>query len=144
MNTTATPSVAKHDIVETALAAGHFSTFSNAIKMADLTGALKGNGPFTVFAPTDEAFKKLPQGELDALLNDKIRLVSMVKSHVLPSKLLSKDITTRHSKTLEGNSLNVVNTSGDVSINDGKVTTADIETTNGVIHAIDTMVVQKH
>lgn len=144
MNAIATPIVAKHDIVETALAAGHFSTFSNAIKMADLTGALKGNGPFTVFAPTDEAFKKLPQGELDALLNDKIRLVSMVKSHVLPSKLLSKDITTRQSKTLEGNSLNVVNADGGVSINDGKVTTADIETTNGVIHAIDTMVVQKH
>lgn len=144
MNANATPIVAKHDIVETALAAGHFSTFSNAIKMADLTGALKGNGPFTVFAPTDEAFKKLPHGELDALMNDKPRLIKMVKSHVLPSKLLAKDITTRQSKTLEGNSLNVVNASGGVSIDEGKVTTADIETTNGVIHAIDTMVAQKH
>jgi uncharacterized surface protein with fasciclin (FAS1) repeats len=144
MNTIASPTLAKHDIVEAALAAGHFSTFSNAIKVADLTGALKGNGPFTVFAPTDEAFKKLPQGELEALLKDKIRLTSMVKSHVLPSKLLSKDITTRQSKTLEGNSLDVVNASGGVSINESKVTTADIETTNGVIHAIDTVITQKH
>lgn len=144
MNAIASPILAKHDIVETALAAGHFSTFSNAIKMADLTGALKGSGPFTVFAPTDEAFKKMPQAELEALMKDKPRLISMVKSHVLPSKLLSKDITTRQSKTLEGNSLNVVNASSGMSIDAGKVTTADIETTNGVIHAIDTVIAQKH
>lgn len=135
------PVIAKHDLVETALATGHFSMLASAIQTANLTGALKGKGPFTIFAPTDEAFKKLPDGALDAILKDQTKLVSLLKSHVLPSKLMSKDMTTRPSKTLEGNMLNVVCADGAVSVNESKVTKADIEATNGVIHAIDTVVV---
>ena len=135
--------IAKHDVLGTAQAAGHFNTLTNAIKAADLIGAFKGKGPFTVFAPTDEAFKKLPAGALDGILKDKVKLVSLIKAHVLPSKLLSKDIITRPSKTLEGNTLNVVNTAGKITIDDAKVTAMDIEATNGVIHAIDSVILPK-
>jgi uncharacterized surface protein with fasciclin (FAS1) repeats len=141
MSAVASSIVAKHDIVETALASGHFSTFFKAIQIAELTGAFKGRSLLTVFAPTDGAFRKLPEGVLDAILKDKAKLASLIKSHVLPSKLMSQDMTTRQSKTLEGNMLNVVSENGMVSVNDAKVTKADILSTNGVIHAIDSVVV---
>ena len=135
--------IAKHDVMGTAMAAGHFNTLTDAIKSADLIGAFKGKGPFTVFAPTDGAFKKLPAGVLDDILKDKVKLVSLIKAHVLPSKLLSKDITTRQSKTLEGNTLNIVNADGKITIDDAKVTAMDIQASNGVIHAIDNVILPK-
>ncbi len=135
--------IAKHDVMGTAMAAGHFKTLTDAIKSADLVGAFKGKGPFTVFAPTDGAFKKLPAGVLDDILNDKVKLVSLIKAHVLPSKLLSKDIATRQSKTLEGNTLNIVNADGKITIDDAKVTAMDIQASNGVIHAIDNVILPK-
>jgi uncharacterized surface protein with fasciclin (FAS1) repeats len=131
---------AKHNIIENALAAGSFNTLCNAIEVAGLVGAFKGAGPLTVFAPTDEAFNKLPAGTLEELLKDKNRLVSMIKSHVLPSKLMSKDIISRSSKTIQGNSLNVVSKDGKVTIDDANITAADIESSNGVLHGIDTVV----
>lgn len=141
MSTVASSILAKHDIVETALASGHFSTFFKVVQIAELTGAFKGRSLLTVFAPTDGAFRKLPEGVLDALLKDKVRLSSLIKSHVLPSKLMSQDMTTRLSKTLEGNMLDVVCENGVVKVNDAKVTKADILSTNGVIHAIDSVMI---
>lgn len=140
MSAVASSFVAKLDVVETALASGHFSTFFKAVQLADLTGAFRSKGPFTVFAPTDGAFRKLPAGALDAILQNKTRLCSLVKSHVVSGRLLSQDLTLQ-AVTLEGSTLNVACDDGVVRINGAKVTKADIVGTNGVIHAIDAVVI---
>jgi uncharacterized surface protein with fasciclin (FAS1) repeats len=129
------------DIVDTAVAAGAFSTLVKAVKAAGLVETLKGPGPFTVFAPTDEAFAKLPAGTLDSVLKDKAKLTAILTYHVVPGKVLAKDVlglNGKSVKTVQGGMLKVDTTSG-VKIGGATVTKADVETSNGVIHIIDTV-----
>jgi len=140
----ATPNhVALHDIVDTAVAAGSFTTLVAAVTAAGLGETLKGPGPFTVFAPTDDAFAKLPAGTVEDLLKpeNKGKLASILTYHVLPSKVLSKDIAgkTMQVKTVQGSEVAIDATSG-VTVGGAKVVTADIEATNGVIHVIDAVI----
>jgi uncharacterized surface protein with fasciclin (FAS1) repeats len=130
------------DIVDTAVAAGSFTTLVAAVQAADLVDTLKSAGPFTVFAPTDEAFAKLPAGTIDNLLKPENRdqLAAILTYHVVPGKIMSADISgaTISVDSVQGSALQVNATSG-VRINDATVVAADIETDNGVIHVIDTV-----
>ncbi len=129
------------DIVDTAVAGG-FKTLVAAVKAADLVDTLKGPGPFTVFAPTDEAFAKLPAGTLESLLKpeNKAKLQSILTYHVVPGRVMSQDAAKLSSaKTVEGRPLAIKATDGGLMVNDAHVTKADIEASNGVIHVIDTV-----
>ena len=132
------------DIVDTAVAAGQFNTLVAAVKAAGLVETLTGEGPFTVFAPTDEAFAKLPAGTVDDLLKpeNKDKLVSILTYHVVPGKVMSSDIAGKktEAKTVQGSSLEVDATKG-VMVDNAKVIKADIVASNGVIHVIDTVVI---
>lgn len=134
------------DIVDVAAGNGNFKTLVTAVKAAGLVDTLKGKGPFTVFAPTDEAFAKLPKGTVEDLLKpeNKEKLVKILTYHVLPSKVMAADIKgkTASVKTVEGSDISVDATSG-VKVNDAKVVTADVAASNGVIHAIDTVIMPK-
>lgn len=134
------------DIVDTAAGAGKFNTLVAAVKAAGLVDTLKGKGPFTVFAPTDEAFAKLPKGTVESLLKpeNKDKLVEILTYHVVPGKIMSKDIAGKKAEvaTVEGSKLSVDATDG-VEVDTAKVVTADIAATNGVIHSIDTVVMPK-
>ncbi len=130
------------DIVDTAVAAGDFKTLAAALQAAGLVDTLKGPGPFTVFAPTDAAFAKIPKADLDALLNDKAKLVAVLTYHVVPGKVMSKDVKPGMVKTVEGADLTITTTSG-VMVDQAKVTAVDIVADNGVIHVIDTVVLPK-
>jgi uncharacterized surface protein with fasciclin (FAS1) repeats len=134
------------DIVDTAVGAGKFSTLVAAVKAAGLVDTLKGPGPFTVFAPTDEAFAKLPKGTVEDLLKpeNKEKLAAILTYHVVPGKVMAADIAGKKTnvKSVQGSDLAVDASSG-VKINDATVTTADIATSNGVIHVIDTVVMPK-
>jgi len=130
------------DIVDTALAAGNFKTLSAALKAADLVPTLKGKGPFTVFAPTDAAFAKIPKSDLDALLKDKARLQAVLTYHVVSGKVLSTDLKPGNVKTVHGSNV-MVSTVGGAMVNDAKVVAADVAADNGVIHAIDTVLMPK-
>lgn len=130
------------DIVDTAVAAGQFKTLAAALTEAGLIDTLKGPGPFTVFAPTDAAFAKIPKADLDALLKDKAKLTAVLTYHVVPGALMSKDVKAGMVKTVQGSNLNVT-TDGGVMVNNAKVTGADIVADNGVIHVIDTVVMPK-
>jgi len=138
--------MAKADIVDTAAKAGSFNTLVAAIKAAGLVDTLKGKGPFTVFAPTDAAFEKLPKGTLKMLLKpeNKAKLQAILTYHVVSGKIMSGEIAGKKAmvKTVQGSELNVDATKG-VMVNDAQVVKADIETTNGVIHVIDTVVLPK-
>lgn len=136
----ATAPVAKADIVDTAVAAGQFNTLAKALTAAGLVDTLKGPGPFTVFAPTDAAFAKIPADKLNALLADKAALTQVLTYHVVGGKVMSADVKTGAVKTVQGSSLNVVASPAGVSVNNAKVIKADIAATNGVIHVIDTVV----
>lgn len=131
------------DIVDTAAGAGQFKTLVAAVKAAGLVDTLKGDGPFTVFAPTDEAFAKLPDGTVDDVLKpeNKDKLVAILTYHVVPGKIMSGDISgkTTEVKTVQGDTLNVDATNG-VKVDKAKVVKADIDASNGVIHVIDTVV----
>jgi uncharacterized surface protein with fasciclin (FAS1) repeats len=130
----------KKDIVDTAVAAGQFKTLAAALKAADLIDALKGAGPFTVFAPTDEAFAKLPKGTVEDLLKpeNKEKLVSILKYHVVAAKAMAKDVAGMSTaKTLNGKELALKVTDGKVMVGNATVIKADIEASNGVIHVID-------
>ena len=131
------------DIVDTAVSAGQFETLVAAVKAAGLVETLKGEGPFTVFAPTDEAFAKLPAGTVESLLKpeNKDQLVAVLTYHVVSGKIMSGDIAGKAAdvETVQGSSLAVDATDG-VKVDDAKVISADIETSNGVIHVIDTVV----
>lgn len=136
----------KKDIVDTASSAGNFSTLVTALKAAGLVETLKGDGPFTVFAPTDEAFAKLPHGTLDSLLKpeNKATLTSILTYHVVPGKVMAADVVNlRHAKTVNGKSLSINTYGGKVKVDDAKVVNTDIECSNGVIHVIDAMVLPK-
>jgi uncharacterized surface protein with fasciclin (FAS1) repeats len=127
------------DIVDTAVNAGSFSTLVAAVKAAGLVDTLKGAGPFTVFAPTDEAFAKLPSGTVDALLKDIPKLKKILTYHVVSGKVLAADVVKlKSAKTVEGTEVKI-NSSNGVKVNDSTVTTADVAADNGVIHVIDTV-----
>lgn len=130
------------DIVETAVSAGNFNTLAAALQAADLVDTLKGSGPFTVFAPTDAAFAKIPKADLDALLADKAKLTAVLTYHVVPGKVMSKDVKAGMVKTVEGSSL-TVSTMGGVKVDNANVTAVDIVADNGVIHVIDSVVMPK-
>jgi uncharacterized surface protein with fasciclin (FAS1) repeats len=124
------------DIVDTALAAGDFKTLATALQKAGLVVTLKGAGPFTVFAPTDAAFAKVPKAELDALLADKSKLAAVLTYHVVPGNVMAKDVKAGKVKTVQGGSITVA-TQGGVSVNEAQVLKTDIVADNGVIHVID-------
>ncbi len=136
--------MAKKDIVDTAVEAGSFSTLVAAVKAAGLVETLKGDGPFTVFAPTDDAFAKLPDGTVENLLKpeNKDQLVSILTYHVVPGKVMSSDIAGKalEAETVEGSSLSIDATDG-VMVDNATVVQADVEASNGVIHVIDTVVI---
>lgn len=130
----------KKDIVETAIAAGSFTTLATALTEADLVSALKGEGPFTVFAPTDAAFAKLPEGTLEGLLKDKEALKNILLYHVVSGKVSSEQVVKIDAaETLAGSKVNIKVKDGGVMINNSNVTTADVYASNGVIHIIDTV-----
>ena len=127
------------DIVDTAVAAGSFNTLATALQAAGLVDTLKGAGPFTVFAPTDEAFAKIPKADLDALIQDKAKLTAVLTYHVVPGKVMAADVVKlKQAKTVEGQLVKIDSSNG-VKINNATVTKADIVTSNGVIHVIDTV-----
>ena len=128
------------DIVDTAVSAGQFKTLVKAVQEAGLVDTLKGKGPFTVFAPTDEAFAKLPAGTLDALLKDKQKLAAVLTYHVVPGRVMAAQVKPGQVKTVEGQSLTVTTMNGAVMVNNAKVLKTDIVASNGVIHVIDTVV----
>ena len=130
-------------IIETATEAGKFTTLLTALKMASLTETLRGRGPFTVFAPTDEAFRKLPSGELERLLKDTAKLKTLLTYHVVPGKVHAKDVKPGDVKTLEGSVLTAAVKDGKVTVNGARVAQADIAASNGVIHAIDAVIMPK-
>jgi len=131
------------DIVDTAVAAGDFKTLAAALEKADLVKTLKGKGPFTVFAPTDAAFAKVPKADLEALLADKEKLTAVLAHHVVPGKVMAKDVKAGKVKTIQGSQLTVASGDGGVMIDNAKVIKADIVADNGVIHVIDTVVLPK-
>ena len=135
-------SKAPGDIVAVASGAGSFKTLVAAVKAAGLVETLQGKGPFTVFAPTDEAFAKLPAGTLDNLLKpeNKEKLKSILLYHVVPGKVMAADVKTMKAKTAGGKELSIKAEGGSVSVDNAKVVKTDIATSNGVIHVIDTVV----
>ena len=130
------------DIVDTAVAAGNFKTLATALGAAGLVDTLKGKGPFTVFAPTDEAFAKIPKADLDALLKDKAKLTAVLTYHVVAGKVMAADVKAGKVKTVQGSDLTVA-TSGGVMVDKAKVVKTDIVADNGVIHVIDTVIMPK-
>ena len=134
-----TETATEMDIVDTAVAAGSFNTLVSAVEAAGLVDTLKGEGPFTVFAPTDEAFAKIPEDQIQALLANKTQLTEVLTYHVVAGDVMSSDLENGMMvETLQGGNLSINTTEG-VMVNDAKVVQADIVCTNGVIHAIDTV-----
>lgn len=130
------------DIVDTAVGAGNFKTLATALTAAGLVDTLKGKGPYTVFAPTDAAFAKIPKADLDALLKDKAKLTAVLTYHVVPGTVMAKDVKAGEVKTVEGQNL-TIKTMGGVMVDSAKVTKTDIVADNGVIHVIDTVLMPK-
>lgn len=138
--------VARQDLVDTAVAAGDFTTLVTAIKAADLVETLKGQGPFTVFAPTDQAFAKLPEGTIDSLLKpeSKQKLASILTYHVVSGGLMASDVVKlSEAKTVNGQSLSIKTVGGVVMVDSARVIKTDIKCSNGVIHVIDGVVLPK-
>ena len=134
----------KHDIVDTAIKAGSFNTLVAAVQAAELVETLKSKGPFTVFAPTDEAFSQLDKATLESLLKpeNKDQLVAILTYHVVAGKVMSTDITDNmQPSTVNGSTINIKLSNGKVMINDATVITADVDTENGVIHVIDKVLI---
>jgi len=128
------------NIVETAIAAGSFKTLVAAVQAAGLVETLSSKGPFTVFAPTDEAFAKLPKGTVESLLKDKAKLTSILTYHVVSGKVMSKDVMNlKKAKTVQGQDI-MIDTKSGVKVNNANVVKTDIETSNGVIHVINTVI----
>jgi uncharacterized surface protein with fasciclin (FAS1) repeats len=133
----------KPDIVATAISAGQFNTLVAAVKAAGLVEVLQGDGPFTVFAPTDEAFAKLPEGTVADLLKpeNKEKLKAVLTYHVVPGRVMAKDVVgIRSAKTVQGQSLQVSIEDGTPMVDNARIVATDIEASNGVIHVIDTVV----
>lgn len=126
------------DIVDTAVSAGQFKTLARALEAAGLVDTLKGAGPFTVFAPTDEAFAKVPKDKLEALLKDKKALTAVLTYHVVPGKVMAADVVKLDSaKTVQGKTVTIAVKDGKVKLNNANVVKTDIACKNGVIHVID-------
>lgn len=130
------------DIVDTAVGAGSLKTLASALGAAGLVETLKGKGPFTVFAPTDEAFAKIPKADLEALLKDKTKLTEILTYHVVPGKVMAADVKAGKVKTVQGSDITVTTTGG-VMVDKAKVIKTDITADNGVIHVIDTVIMPK-
>lgn len=130
------------DLVAVASSAGNFNTLVTAVKAAGLVETLQGPGPFTVFAPTDEAFAKLPAGTLDELLKpeNKTKLAGILTYHVVPGKVMAADVKTMQAKTVNGQALTIAVAAGGVTVNGAKVVATDVAASNGVIHVIDSVV----
>lgn len=140
------PSGEPVDLVETAASAGSFQTLVTALKAAGLDTTLKGPGPFTVFAPTDEAFAKLPEGTVESLLEPENRekLIAILTYHVVPGRLMAGDVTSRSSlETVQGDGLTVHTEDGRVMVGEARVLKTDVAATNGVIHIIDTVLLPR-
>lgn len=131
---------ASKDIVDTAVSAGQFNTLVKAVQAASLVDTLKSEGPFTVFAPTDAAFAKLPAGTVEALLADPEKLRAILTYHVVPGKIMARDVRPGEVKSAQGDTLEITVSGGQVMIDQAKVVTTDIGASNGVIHVIDTVV----
>jgi len=142
---TALPAQAQtKDIVDTAVSAGTFNTLAAALKATDLIATLKGAGPFTVFAPTDEAFAKLPNGTLDALLKDPVKLKGILLYHVVSGKVMASDVVKlKSAKSVQGSSIAITVSGGKVMADNANVVKTDILASNGVIHVIDTVILPK-
>ena len=130
---------AEMDIVDTAKSAGSFNTLSAAIQQAGLVDTLKGKGPFTVFAPTDAAFAKIPKAQLDALLADKAKLTKVLTYHVVAGKVMAADVKAGSVKSVEGSNLTITTNNGGVQVDKANVVKTDVNASNGVIHAIDSV-----
>jgi len=131
-------------IVETAVAAGQFNTLVTAVKAADLVETLSDPGPFTVFAPTDDAFAKLPEGTVESLLQNKDKLKAVLTYHVVSGKVVASDVVNLESATTVNGQQITIKVEGDtVMVDNAKVVKTDIECTNGVIHVIDTVILPK-
>ena len=128
-----------NDIVENAANAGHFNWLRDALKAANLVGTYKGEGPFTFFAPTDEAFEKIPPGALRRLLEDKAKLAAILNFHVLPGAMLMKDLQAQDSPSRQGGMLTIAANEAGFTVNGAKLGWNQIEASNGVIHPIDTV-----
>ena len=128
------------DIVDTAVSAGQFKTLVKAIQEAGLVDTLKGTGPFTVFAPTDAAFAKLPAGALEGLLQDKQKLAAVLTYHVVPGRVMAAQVKPGQVKTVQGQALTVTAPSGSVMVDNAKGVKTDISASNGVIHVIDSVI----
>lgn len=135
---TAAKDAQQKDIVDTAVESGAFETLVTAVKAADLVDVLKSDGPFTVFAPTDEAFSKIPKEKLESLLNDKPALAAVLTYHVVPGKVMAADVAKLDSaKTVQGKPLTIAIEGEQVTVNGTRVVAVDIECSNGVIHVLD-------
>jgi len=140
-NTNTTPT---KNIVDTMIAAGRFTTFANAIKAAGLSDELAAKGPFTVFAPTDEAFKKLPAGGYDNVLKDVGKLKAILNYHLVSGHLMARDVKSGEMITLQGSPLSAAVSSSEIRVNGARVTETEIVATNGVVHSIDTVILPKN
>ena len=133
-----------HDIIDTAVAAGNFKTLATALGAADLVNTLKGAGPYTVFAPTDAAFAKLPKPELESLLKDKEKLKGLLLCHVVPGSISASAVSKMHDgdkvRTVSGKEVTLGLKDNKVTVNGALVSKTDIQASNGVIHAIDTVI----
>ena len=135
---------AEKDIVTTAVEAGSFKTLAKLLTDAGLVDTLKGPGPFTVFAPTDEAFAKIPAATLEALGKDKAKLKAVLTYHVVAGKVMAADVVKlKEAKTVQGSSVKIAVTGGKVTVDAANVVKTDIACTNGVIHVIDTVIMPK-
>lgn len=130
---------ADKDIVDTAVSAGSFKTLVAAVTRAGLVSTLKGNGPFTVFAPTDAAFAKIPKAQLDALLADKAMLTKVLTYHVVAGKVMAADVKAGPAKSVQGSNITITANNSGVMVDKSRVTATDIIASNGVIHVIDTV-----
>ena len=130
----------ERDIVQTANAAGQFTTLTKLLKRAGLKKALKQPGPYTVFAPDDGAFSKLPPGSWDALSKDKARLASILSHHIIPGRMLVTEVKPGKTGTLQGEPLTLKSDNGKVTVDQANVIESDVAADNGVIHVIDTVV----
>jgi transforming growth factor-beta-induced protein len=143
-STTSVENAEKKDIVETAISAEKFNTLVAAIKAAGLVETLQGEGPFTVFAPTDEAFAKLPEGTVEALLNDKEKLTAILTYHVVPGTVLAEEVVKLDkAATVNGEEVSIKADGDGVMVDDARVVATDILCENGVIHVIDSVILPK-
>ena len=131
------------NLIETATSAGSFKTFLASVKAAGLSDSLKHQGPFTVFAPSDDAFAKLPRGTMSALLKDKVRLAQLLTHHIIPGKILVAEVKPGALKTIQGDAVTLTSDNGKVTIDGANVTQSDLSADNGVIQVIDKVIMPK-